>query len=178
MARPNDATALAGHIRGLREAKAAFQALPAAMRERTNDATETTVREIARHAQSRILSNPSVQSRSLYKAIGWSLNKNNGRGRAGVANVTSTITLGSGKKFRVKGILVAGKGGSASTSQGAKLIRPSRYAHLVEFGTRRQQAEPFMMPAAKSQEQPYLQRIIRAGKDVEKDLAAIGMRNA
>jgi hypothetical protein len=38
-------------------------------------------------------------------------------------------------------------------------------------------AEPFMLPAAKSQEQPYLERASRAGKEVERDMAAIGMRN-
>lgn len=182
MARPNDANAIAGHVQGLREAKAAFQALPEAMRTRTNDATEITVREIVRHAQGRILSSPSVQTRSLLNAITWTLNKNNGRGKAGVANVSSTISFGHMggimRKIRVRGILVPGKDGSALTSQGAKLVKPSRYAHLIEKGTRRFRAEPFMWPAAQSQERPYLDRIMRAGKDVEKDLAAIGGRNA
>jgi HK97 gp10 family phage protein len=175
-ARQNNAGAIQEHIKGLREAKAAFQALPQLMRERMNVATETTLSEIVRHAKGRITSSPSIQTRSLLNAIGYSLNKNNGRGRAGVGRVTTTLNLG-GRKVRVRGIVVAGKDGSALTSAGAKLIKPTRYAHLVEFGSRHMKAEPFMLPAAKSQEQPYLERASRAGKEVERDMAAIGMRN-
>ena len=163
-------------IRGFREAKAAFQALPTVMRERLLVATETTLSEIVRHAKGRIQSNPSIRTRALLNAIHYTINKNNGRGRAGVSNGTTSITIG-GRKFRIRGQLRLGRNGSALTSEGAALIRPSRYAHLVEFGTRRQRAEPFMVPAAKSQEQPYLDRCRRAGQDVERDLAAIGMRN-
>jgi hypothetical protein len=177
MARPNDSGAIQAHVRGLREAKAAFQALPVAMRERLLTATETTVREIVRLAKSRLASNPSIRTRSLYNQVGWTLNAKNGRGRAGVGSGSSTISFahvgGITKKIKVKGILVPGRNGGAA---GAKLIRPSRYAHLVEFGSRSQKAEPFMVPAAKSQEQPYLDRCLRAGKDVERDVAAIGMR--
>lgn len=174
MAEPG--AALQTHIRGLREAKAAFQALPATMRAHLNTATETTLSEIKRHAQGRIQASPSIQTRSLYNAIAFTLNKNNGRGKVGVSNGTTTITTG-GRTFRIKGTLRAGAGGSALTSQGARLIRPSRYAHLVEFGSRNMRAEPFMIPAASSQEQPFLDRCRSAGKEVEKDLAAIGMRN-
>ena len=185
MARPNNADAIAGHVQGLREAKAAFQALPEVVRDRMLDATETTVREIVRHAQARLASSPSIRTRTLYNHVKWSVNKKNGRGKAGVATGTTTMTeranfakgVIGGRTIRVKGILVAGKGGSASTSQGAKLIRPSRYAHLVEFGARHMPAEPFMIPAAESQKQPYLDRCRAAGKHVEKDVAHIGMRN-
>lgn len=176
MARPNDANAIAGHVRGLSEAKAAFQALPDAMRVRLNGATRTTLSEIVRHAKARIQASPSIETRSLYNSIAFSLNERSGRGRAGVNNGTTTITMGD-RKIRIKGTLKAGTGGSALTSAGAKLIRPSRTAHLVEFGSRNMRAEPFMIPAAKSQEQPYLDRCRQAGKEVEQDLAAIGMRN-
>ena len=174
MAEPG--AALQAHIRGLREAKAAFQALPAITRGHLNTATETTLSEIVRHAKARIQSSPSVRTRSLLNSVAFTLNKNNGRGRVGVSDGSSTISFG-GTRFRIKGTLRMGSGGSASTSQGAKLIRPSRYAHLIEFGSRKQRAEPFMMPAAKSQEGPYLDRCKRAGTDVEKDIAAIGMRH-
>ncbi len=173
--RPSNASALAGHIAGLREAKAAFQALPESFRTRSNEATETTVREIVRQAQARLQSNPSIDTRTLYKAIGWSLNKNNGRGRAGIQNVTSTIVFGHmggiSRKIKIKGVLIGAK-----NAQGAKLIKPTKYGPKVEFGTRHMAAEPFMIPAAKSQEQPYLDRMKRAGKDVERDVASIGMR--
>lgn len=163
-------------VRGLAQAKAAFQALPERMRAHLNDATDTTLSEIVRHAKSRIQSSPSINTRALLNSIGYSLNKNSGRGKAGVSNGSTTITIGS-RKIRIKGTLKAGIGGSALTSKGAKLIRPTRYAHLIEFGSRFMRAEPFMIPAARSQEQPYLDRCMRGGKGVEQDLAAIGMRN-
>ncbi len=175
MARPNDSGAIEAHVRGLREAKAAFQALPELMRKGLLDATETTLSEIVRNAKGRIQSSPSIQTRTLLNHVGYTLNKNSGRGRAGVMSGSTTVTI-NGQRFRVKGQLRLGRNGSALTSQGARLMKPSRYAHLVEFGTRHQSAEPFMIPAAKSQERPYLDRVMRAGKEVEKDMAAIGMR--
>jgi HK97 gp10 family phage protein len=176
MPRPNNATALGNHVAGLKEAKAAFQALPEIVRERMLEATETTVREIARHAQAKISSSPSIQTRSLYNHIAWRVTKTNGRGRVGISTGSTTFTIG-GKKVRVKGIVVAGRGGSAAKSAGAKVIRPSRYAHLVEFGSRKMGAEPFMIPAAEAEKQPYLQRCVHAGKAIELDVKAIGGRN-
>ena len=162
-------------VRGQAAAIAAFKALPQIVRDRLNDATETTVREIARVAQARLASSPSIQTRSLYNAVGWSMNTKTGRGKAGVGNVITTVTVG-GKKVRVRGILIAGRGGSASLSAGAKKINPRRYAHLVEKGTRSMAAEPFMLPAATSEQQPYLRRCQIAGKHVERDMANIGSR--
>ena len=174
MARPNNSTAIAGHIKGLKEAKAAFQALPQLMREGLLEATEASVREIARLAQAKVASSPSINTRTLYDSIGWSINKKNGRGRAGVSNIKTTIQVG-GKKYRVKGRIIVGRGGGAA---GSRLIRPSRYAHLVEFGARHMKAEPFMIPAAEAEKLPYLRRCQRAGKEVEPKVAAIGMRYA
>lgn len=135
-------SALQAHIQGLREAKAAFTALPLVMRTHLNDATETTLSEIKRHAQGRIQASPSIRTRALLNSIAFKLNKNNGRGRVGVT---------SGPQLK--------------------------YAHFVEFGTVKMRAEPYMIPAAQSQERPFLERCLRKGKDVEKDLAAIGLRN-
>jgi hypothetical protein len=179
MARPNNAAAIQGHVQGLREAKAAFQALPEAVRDRMLWATELTVREIARHAKAYLESSPSIRTRALYNHVAWSINKKNGRGKAGVTSGTSSANARPGvrKNVKVKGIVIPGKGGSALTSEGAKLIRPTRYAHLIELGTKKFQAEPFMVPATESQKDPYLDRCRTAGKEVEKDLAAIGMRN-
>lgn len=167
--------ALNAKIRGLSQAKAAFQALPAIVRERMLEATETTVREIARQAQAKLLSNPSVRTRALHDHIKWQVTKTNGRGRVGVATGTTTIRIGNARR-RIKGIVIPGKDGSAATSAGAKVIQPTRYAHLVEFGAEHMPAEPFMIPAAEAEVQPFLQRCVRAGKDIEKDTAAIGLR--
>lgn len=166
--RPNNRTAIAAHIQGLREMKAAFQALPDIVRERMLSATETTVREIARNAQARILRSPSVRTRALHDHIKWSVTKTNGRGRVGVATGTTTMQVG-GKKVRVKGIITAGRGGSASSASGAKSIQPTRYAHLIEFGTKHFPAEPFMVPSADAEKQHYLNRCKAAGPLIETD---------
>ena len=169
-------SALQAKIQGLREAKAAFQALPEVMRRGLLDATETTLSEIVRHARANLESSPSIETRNLWKYVNFTLNKNSGRGRAGVSAGSTTITV-AGRRIRVKGVVVSGKGDSALTAHGARRIKPSRYAHLVERGTRHSPAEPFMLPAAKSQEKPYLDRCRHAGKKAEQELANIGMRH-
>lgn len=175
MARPNDSGALAGQIRGLREAKAAFQALPEVTRDAMLDATTVTVSEIARLARTQIERSPSIETRSLLNAIAFKVTPTSGRGRVGVTSGQTTMVVG-GRKVKVKGIVVAGRNGSASIAHGAKLIRPSRYAHLVEFGSRKMRAEPFMIPAAESQKQPYIERCRAAGKKIETGVAAVGGR--
>lgn len=175
MARPGNSAAIAGHVQGLREAKAAFQALPQIVRDNLLDATETTAREIARNAQARLLSSPSIQTRNLYNAVAWKVTKTNGRGRVGITSGQTMLSnLATRKRVTVKGIIIAGKGGGAS----GRVDRPSRRAHFVEFGTRKMPAEPFMIPAAEGQVQPYLQRCRAAGKGIEQDVAAIGMRSS
>lgn len=170
MARPNNTAALQGHIAGLREAKAAFQALPEITRDAMLGATEITLREIERHAKAKLASSPSIQTRNLYNAVGWTLNRKSGRGRAGIQNVTTRI---NGK--RVKGIVTAGRDGSAATSAGASIDRPARRAHFIEFGTRHHPAEPFMGPAADSQKAAHVDRCHHAGKVIERQTAAIGL---
>ena len=176
MARPNSG-ALGEHIQGLREAKAAFQALPEIVRTRLLVATEKTLQEIVRHAQMRIAASPSIRTRALFNSIAYTLNKKSGRGKAGVANVTTTTTMmRKGRKINVKGIVIAGRGGSALKSQGARVVRPARYAHLVERGTRHMKAEPFMIPSAESQKDAYLRRCVEERPRIEQDVAAIGHR--
>lgn len=159
----------------MRAAKAAFQAVPQATRERLNWATELTVREIVRAAQARLLASPSIQTRALYNAVAWVMNEKNGRGKAGIANVTTTINVG-GKNIKVRGIVKAGKGGSALKSAGAKVMNPRKYGPIVEHGSKRMKAEPFMLPAVNEQKQPYLDRCVAAGKLIEQDVSAIGSR--
>jgi len=168
-------SALAGKIQGLREAKAAFQAMPQVVRDRLNAATFTTISEIARLAKGHLLTSPSIETRSLYNAVAFTMNEKNGRGKVGIANVTTTMTV-AGKRVTVKGLIIAGKGGSALKAAGAKKILPRQYAPKVEFGTRFMPAEPFMTPATESQKQPYLDRCQARGRDIEKDLSAIGSR--
>ena len=160
-------------IQGLREAKAAFQALPTIVRDRLLDATFVTLSEIKRHAQAQLLASPSIQTRNLYNAVDFTLNKNSGRGRVGIANVMTVLNVG-GLRLRGRGIIKAGAGGSALTSKGASKDVPRRRAHFIEFGTRHHPAEPFMTPAAESQVQPYLERCRARGPQIEQDAARIG----
>jgi hypothetical protein len=173
MARPNDSAAIAGHIQGLREAKGAFQALPEIVRHQTLGVNETTAREIARGAQARLRSSPSIQSRTLHDHVAWTINKSTGRARVGIKAGTTTIQVGT-RKIRVKGIITAGRGGSASTSAGAKRVNPTRYGPKVEFGTRHMKAEPFMLPSAEAEQPFHAQRMRATGPAIERDVARIG----
>lgn len=133
-------------IAGIPELQAALKKTPDVFRERLNDATETTVREIARQAQARLQASPSVRTRALLNAVTWRFSKSTGRGRVGIVS-------GS----------VAGPDGKPDA--------PSKRAHFVEFGTVHMPAEPFMVPAADAQQQPYLDRCHRAGQLAERDLS-------
>lgn len=179
---PNEA--IAGYVRGLRELKAAFQALPQIVRDRMLAATETTVREIARGAQARLLSSPSVQTRNLYNHVAWSVTKTNGRGRVGISIGSTTVSRMAaaasghgrlirraqgkvGKNVKVRGVVQI-------TSTGARIDYPSRRAHFIEFGTKHMKAEPFMMPAAEAEKPHALGRAMAAWKAIETDVVAIG----
>lgn len=167
--RPNNQAAIAAHVRGLREAKAAFQALPQIVRERMLSAVETTVREIVRGAQARLQASPSIITRNLYNHVRFTLNKKSGRGRVGIASgETKVSSLALRRTVKIKGIVMQDARGRQ------RVDKPSRRAHFIEFGTRHHPAEPFMIPAAKSQEQPFLARAKEAGKGIEQDMAAIG----
>lgn len=181
MARPNNAAAIDQWKANLRAAKEAFQALPEIVREQTLEAVETTAQLIAAGAKQRIVASPSIVTRSLLNAIDWRVTKTNGRGRVGVTAGSSTVQTSAnfakgviqGRKVKVKGFVVAGPSGGAA---GGRLIRPSRYAHLVEFGAAHMPPEPFMIPAAEAEKGPHLDRVKRAGTAIERDVAAIGNR--
>lgn len=175
MARPNDQQAIAGHVQGLREARAAFQALPEIVRDRTLEGREKTAFAIVSRAKVNLQRSPSVQTRTLYNHVAYKVTKSSGRVRAGIMSGTTTITVG-GKKVRVKGVITAGRGGSALTSRGAKKVQPTRYGPKVEFGTKHMKAEPFMTPARDAEKQPHIERMAAAGKLIERDMAAVGMR--
>jgi hypothetical protein len=161
-----------GTVHGLRGAKAAFQALPQVAKDRFLHATTVTVKEIVRGAQARLEASPSIQTRNLYRHVASTVSKATGRGRVGISTGTTTISnIALRKKVRVKGVIV-------QDSRGRQRIdRPSRRAHFIEFGTRRQEAEPFMLPAAEAEKDSYRARAVAAGKQIEADVAAVGARN-
>lgn len=171
--RPNDPGAIARHVQGLRALKAKFQAFPEIVREHLNIANELTVKEIKRQAQARLEASPSIRTRALYNAVDYRVTKSNGTARVGVTSGSTVLNVG-GTRVRVKGVIVSGRGGSALTSQGAMLIRPSRYAHLVEFGASHMPAEPFMLPAAESQRGAYVERVKAAKAGIVRDVSNVG----
>lgn len=59
---------------------------------------------------------------------------------------------------------------------GAKVIRPTKYGHLQEFGAPQHRAQPFMRPAAQAEQMAFEQRARKAQAEVERLLAAAGYR--
>ena len=175
MARPNHAGAIAAHIQGMRELKAQFQRLPEVVRNIVNDETEWAVQEGARRAQAILRQSPSIQTRALHDHVGWAMHRRAGRGSFGITRATTVFTIG-GTRVRVKGLVRAGAGGSARTSQGATRDQPSRRAHFIEFGARHMPAEPFIVPAAVSVKGDYLDRVVRARTRIERDMSTVGSR--
>jgi HK97 gp10 family phage protein len=153
-------------ITGVDKAIAALKRAPDVFRDRLNYATAATGKEIARGAQARLASSPSIQTRNLYNAVASTMSRKTGRGKVGISAGSTRIG-----KLRVKGFVKAGRGGSARHSEGASVDYPSKRAHFVEFGTRHMPAEPFMLPAADAQKQPYVDRCTAAAKQAEQDLA-------
>ena len=170
--RPNNAGAIRAHITGLAALKAKFQAMPEIVRNAMNDANEETARAIQIRALRQLEASPSIQTRSLYNAVQYTVNRKNGTARIGITSGSTTIQTG-GKAVKVKGRIVAGRGGSALTSKGAKLIRPSRYAHLVEWGSSKMPAEPFMTPAQEGERRPYVARCKAAKATIVRDLQSV-----
>jgi HK97 gp10 family phage protein len=136
---------MASNVIGLEQGRRNVARIPDVFRDRMNDATETTAKEIARGAQARLLASPSIRTRRLYDAVMASINRRTGRGKAGIA--------------------------SGSAMLGDRLDTPSKRAHFIEFGTRHMPAEPFMIPAADAQKGPYLDRCTHAAALAERDLS-------
>lgn len=151
----------------MRTLKAQFAKLPAVVQEHMNDATLVSVQQGARNAQANLLRSPSIDTRALHDHVGWAMNPKAGRGSFGVKVSTFTVKTTAnfmrgeigGRKIRVKGIV-----------SGNRLDKPWRRAHFVEFGTTKMPAEPFMIPAAESIRNVYLDRCMRAGKGIERDM--------
>lgn len=171
-ARPNDTAAISRWLMGAKQVKARFQALPLIIRNAMNDANEETVRAIQIRARGQLEASPSIQTRSLWNAIDYRVTRSNGTARVGVTSGSTRIPV-AGKTVKVKGFVVAGAGGSALTSKGARLIRPSRYAHLVEWGSSKMPAEPFMTPAQEAERGPYVARCKAAKGTIVRDLQSV-----
>lgn len=167
---PNNAAAIGGYVQGLRGAKARFAALPKIVQDARNEVNEFTAKGVVNQARLRLAASPSIGTRSLYNAVEYRVTKSNGTARVGVTNGQTTMTV-AGRTLKVKGIVVAGTGGSALASQGARVIRPAFYAWFVERGTARMKAEPFMGPAAAVMREGQIRRWHLAGSSIERKMA-------
>ena len=133
-------------VRGLSGLRRAFKVLPDVVREALADATEETAERIRAGAVRRV----PVRYGFLRDAIAMRMNRRTGMAKVGIEKVTRT------------------------SPDGAK-TEPRRYAHLVEFGSEHNGAQPFMIPSAEEQRSPYLQRAKAAGTVIERDMSRVGV---
>lgn len=123
---------MAGDVKGLREAVRTFKRLPEAARLALLEPTEATARALVDRARRQLEASPSIQTRGLYDAVAYSINRKTGKARVGIAR------------------------GRGRASRGANA--PAQRAHYVEYGTIKMDAEPFMRPSAAAERQPYIAR--------------------
>lgn len=144
--------AIKGSVRGHIAARKAFKALAPEMQAQLSEATERTVYAVKQRATASV----PVDTGTLRDHVLSRFSPRTGFGRVGIK---------SGR------VAIAGRGGSALTAQGARVLEASRYAHMVEFGTATTAAQPFMLPAAEAERGAYAQRLRTAGKKAERNLA-------
>lgn len=122
---------------GVSKAIAAFKALPALVRQELGTATEDTLIALKSTAQQNVL----VDTGRTRDAIDYTFSEKTGVGTVGVRKILFP------------------RGGAQADS--------AFIAHLIEHGTEKMEAKPFMLPAAEAQRQPYLQRCRAAGAQIE-----------
>lgn len=133
-----------GKSHGLKEARANFARLPEVARKRFEEGTRASAQMIVARARLRV----PVRYGFLKNALDYAFSK-----KAGVAFVGARTTKHALPKSQ-------------------KTAQPSKYLHLVEFGTSHSRAIPVIRPSAEA-ERPNFERHMRgAGKHVERDLAA------
>lgn len=135
-------------IKGMVACRAAFKALPDITREALADAVQETAAHIRLGAIFRV----PVRYGFLRNHIDMRVDRKTGTGFVGVRK-------------------------GAEVTPDGHLAQPTKYAHLVEFGTIHIEARPFMIPSAEEQRRPFLDRCKQSGKKIERDTATIGLRN-
>lgn len=168
-------------VTGLKEARAAFRRLPDVVRERMADATEQSCTRLLSDARRRVA--PHRRYGFLERYLAQSINRKSGEGRVGLPRVAAVIPAGASPSD-TRTAVIRRKGAStfhvygAGRAKGAKVVYPSKYGHLVEFGHRRGRghaeapAYPFMIPAAEAEKGHYLQGCRKAGQQIERDMSA------
>lgn len=136
-----------GKIHGLKEARANFARLPDVARTRYATATRESAQMIVARARLRV----PVRFGFLKNAIDFAFDK-----KSGVALVGS----------RKEKHLIPVAGGKTKTAQ------PSKYLHLVEFGTSHSKATPVIGPAGEAEKPNFERQMRTTATDVERDLSA------
>lgn len=124
------------NISGLKEIEEVLKKLPENMAKRaTYGALRAGAAVIAKAARAKVKANPSIDSGLLEK------------------NITSRARRRSKKGSAVVSVGIHRKAAQVVRKGRKKPVKvvPSRYAHLVEFGTEHSPAEPFMRPALDEQ---------------------------
>jgi HK97 gp10 family phage protein len=99
------------------------------------------------------------------------------------ANETTAREIVRGAQARVRrrsGLLMRNISYSvdkrAGTAKVGILSGPGFYGHFLEFGTIHMAAMPFMLPSVEVERPLHVQRLIDAGKQIERDVASVGTR--
>lgn len=149
--------------------KAALAAMPDAVRARHGEAIRVTLSEMKRIARATV----KVETGTLQDHIDFSFSPTYARGKFGISPGSVWVQ----GRTAIGATMAADIGASRLRSQGARLMRASHYAHLVEFGSpQHPMGAPFMGPAFSNQLSPLQDRMRVAQRDVVEDLTHIGSR--
>lgn len=123
-------------VRGLKEIEALLEKLPDRISANVlNAALRRGASVIAKEARKNLRASPSIDSALLEKSISSRARRQKRKGkyvgRAVVSIGAQRVTTQVVRKGHKKPVTAT----------------PSKYAHLVEFGTRKMKAEPFLRPA-------------------------------
>lgn len=167
-------------LAGLKDAQAAFRRLPDVTRERMLEATDDATVRILAGARRRVA--PHRRYGFLERYLARSVNKRTGEGRIGLPHVAAVIP-GGASPASARSAVIRRRGAATfhvygtGSARGGKVVYPSKYGHLVEFGHTRGAGKssappyPFMIPAAEAEKGHFLQRCRDAGPKIERDLS-------
>lgn len=147
-------------VDGIPEMRAAFKLLPDVAKEAFRDAVFVTASEIVRQARGYLVPGHGFRTGALKESLGFRVTPH-GEARIGIRRGFQRA--------------IAGRGGRALTSRGARLHIPTKIGHLVEFGHGGPHPAPphrFLRPAYESQREAFLDRCRRAGRTIEQQMAA------
>lgn len=147
-------------VHGVEQLVGLLNDLPAAVEKRVlSTALRAGARVVLRAARARILSNPSVDTRSLYGALGIVERKKSTAG--GVV-----VSLGARRNYRRQVVRRGRKKPSVAI--------PAMYLHFLEFGTRKMPAEPILRPAIDETGEQVLSAIIAAaGRGIDREIGKL-----